>query len=815
MGMRGHGPRGMMGQKEKRSRPMRVLLGRMMHYLGRFRRIVVVGAILSLMATIVSVIDPIILMIGINSVMVINPVLETILTLTLLYFILKVTSWAMMGINTWILAGAQAGFIQNIQEDIYAKLLRSDLSYHKGEQSGNVTSRVTSDTVELGTGVQVLIDFASQALMLVSSFVLLFVVSPFIALTSLVVLPGVLFITVLFGTVGQRIMLASRRASGEVSGQIAENLSGIHVAKAFNREEELAEKMMDLNQKSYHHGFRFMILMSAMQPLVRSIGQFALAAMLFVAGSLAVGTLPSLNLGEVFLGITLIGRFLWPLLALSMMFTQVQSSMAAMDRVSDVLDSKPAISDAADAVPLEDECDGISFQDVTFEYVTDTPVLNNVNFSIEPGEMVAIVGHTGAGKTTIAALVNRFYDPKEGGIFIGGQDLRLVTQQSLHDSMSLIPQEPYLFDDSIFENIRYGSPEATDEEIYEICKIIGANEFIEVLADGYDTIIIEGGKNLSAGQRQMITIARTMLADPKILILDEATSRLDAYSESLVQDAQERLFSNRTTIVIAHRLTTIANASRVFVFDHGDLVEEGTHEELLALNGVFKSLYDTYYAHQGIDEITEEVAEMAKSEVEKHGVAEETPIQSGPGMMMMGMGGGMHGGMGGGMGGMKPSPEMIEKIKERYKSDPDSIPPPMREMIEKMIEAEGKPDDKKSDLRTSEMIGHSGPAGSGRPSPEMINMMKERYKSDPDSIPPNMRTRLQELIEAEEMTDDKKDEVSKRETVGHGGPIGSGRPTPEMIEKLKEQYKADPDSLPPNVREMIARRIAEDEESED
>jgi ABC-type glutathione transport system ATPase component len=317
--------------------------------------------------------------------------------------------------------------------------------------------------------------------------------------------------------------------------------------------------------------------------------------------------------------------------------------------------------------------------------------------------------------------------------------------------MSLIPQEPYLFDDTIFENIRYGRPEATDEEIYAICKEIGANEFIEVLAEGYDTVIIEGGKNLSAGQRQMITIARTMLADPKILILDEATSRLDAYSESLVQDAQERLFSNRTTIVIAHRLTTIANASRVFVFDHGDLVEQGTHEELLALNGVFKSLYDTYYAHQGVEELTEEVAEVAKSEVEKHGV-KESPTPSGPGMMMMGMSGGMGAGMGhGGMGGMKPSPEMIEKIKERYKKDPDSIPAPMREMIEQMFEVE-------------------------------------------------------------KMGDDKKKEVGKQETIGHSGPIGSGRPTPEMIEKLKEQYKTDPDSLPPNVREMIARRIAEDEE---
>jgi ABC-type multidrug transport system fused ATPase/permease subunit len=745
------GPGGMLRKKEKRSRPVRLLLGKMVYYLGKFKRIVMIGAILSIAATLVGVINPLVLRAGINSVY-LEGSLNILYTLTVVFLILAILSWVMSGINTWIMSVAQAGLVQNVQEDVYRHLVNADLSYHKSEQAGNVTSRVTSDATSLSTGIQVLISFASQILTLAFSFILLWLMSPFLALTSLIVVPGILFIAGLFGTVGQRIMLASQRAAGEVSGQIAENLSGIHVAKAFNREDELADNLMTLNQKSYKHGFRFMILMTAMQPLMMSIGQFAVAAMLFVAGSFAVGTLPILQLGDIFLGVALVRGILFPLLGLSMMATQVQSSLAAMDRVTDVLESKPAITDAPDAVPLKPESDGIVFNDVTFEYVKEVPVLKRVNFAINPGETVAIVGHTGAGKTTIAALVNRFYDPTDGAVYIGDQNIREVQQQSLHHEMSLIPQEPYLFDDTIMENIRYGNLDAADEQIYELCEILGANEFIEVLADGYQTKIIQNGKNLSAGQRQMITIARTMLADPKILVLDEATSRLDAYSESLVQDAQERLFSNRTTIVIAHRLTTITNASRIFVFDHGELVEQGTHEELLALDGVFKALYDTYYAHQGVEELTEEVVEVAKTEVEKHGV-KETPVQAGAGMMMMSMGGGMNPGMGhGGMGGgMKPSPEMIEKIKERYQSDPDSIPPAMREMIEKMIEVDS-------------------------------------------------------------MGDDTKTKVGKQETIGHGGPIGSGRPTPEMIEKLKEQYKTDPDSLPPNVREMIARRISEDEE---
>lgn len=272
---------------------------------------------------------------------------------------------------------------------------------------------------------------------------------------------------------------------------------------------------------------------------------------------------------------------------------------------------------------------------------------------------------------------------------IGEQDLKDITLESLHGTVSLIPQEPYLFDDTIMENIRYGRPDATDENIANLCRIIGANEFIEVLADGYDTLIIEGGKNLSAGQRQMITIARTMLADPRILILDEATSRLDAYSESLVQDAQAKLFSDRTTVVIAHRLTTIANASRIIVFDHGEIVEEGTHEELLALNGTFKALYDTYYAHQGFEELTEETARAAEEEVAKAGVE----LDSAPTQGAMGMGMGMMGRMGGHGGGHgPPNPEMMQKMMEEMTPEMreemmkhlDSLPPEMRERVEKM-----------------------------------------------------------------------------------------------------------------------------------
>ncbi len=668
------GPRRLSGKREKRSRPVRLLLGRMFGYLGPFKRVMAVGSVFALIGTLVAVFEPLVLKMGIDVVFGAGGTFDALLLLVVLYVVLKITSWTLRSINTWILASAQAGFVQRVQSDVYGHLVNADLSYHKSEQSGNVTSRVTTDTVSLTTGVQVMIDFASQILMIISSLYLLWSASAQLALTSLIVVPGVAFIMILFGTVGQRIMLASQRAYGKVSGQIAEDLSGVHIAKSFNREDEIAADMSELNQKAYHHGMRFMALMSLMQPLVRSIGQFAMAAVLFVGGSLAVGTLPALTIGEVFLGIVLIGRLMWPLLGLAMGGTQIQASLAAMDRISDVIDAKRAIADLPDAGILADESDGITFENITFSYVPDTPVLKAVDFTINPGEMVAVVGHTGAGKTTLAALINRFYDPQEGRILIGGHDLREVTLESLHNAVSLIPQEPYLFDGSIMENIRYGRPEATDKEIYDLCKIIGANEFIEVLADGYDTLVLENGKNLSAGQRQMITIARTMLANPRILILDEATSRLDAYSEALVQDAQALLFANRTTVVIAHRLTTIADASRILVFDHGALIEEGSHEELLARGGVFKALYDTYYAHQGVEELTEEVAEVAREEVSRSTKeADSKEMQMFKHMLKSG----------------EPTPELMKKMFERIPpetlrkmmSDGSDISPEMREKL--------------------------------------------------------------------------------------------------------------------------------------
>jgi len=325
-----------------------------------------------------------------------------------------------------------------------------------------------------------------------------------------------------------------------------------------------------------------------------------MVALTLYAGGYLYSESSRFSIGTIYIAAIMVQRFLRPVVHLANYFTQLQASLAAMDRIVDVLEAQPAVSDQSNAVALNASNPSIDLQNVTFSYVDGVKVIDDISLKIRAGEKIAIVGHTGAGKTTLTTLLMRFYDPHSGAILIGDQDLRTVTLDSIHSSISLIPQEPYLFADTVLENIRYGRSGATDEEIIELCELIGADRFIEALPQSYQTILSESGKSLSAGQRQMITIARAMVSDPKILVLDEATSRLDAYSESLVQIAQNKLFEGRTTIVIAHRLSTIRDVDRIAVVEKGKLVELGIHEELMDRKGVYFDLYNTYYAHQGV-----------------------------------------------------------------------------------------------------------------------------------------------------------------------------------------------------------------------
>lgn len=613
MGMRGHGGgpmRRLSMEKKKAARPLGVLLKALGGYLGKYKGLLITSGLISLVYAGTQILNPLFLSMGIDS---IDPSNSEIITLfgyemsgtiavivfASLFLVLGSLGFAINSFNTRILSKVRAYMVNDMRTDTYSKLINSSMNYIKKEQSGNITARITSDSDEVSTGIQVFISIVVQLfLLVVTFFVILFQINWQILLICLGSIPFALLLSGILSTVGRRIVLRIRRKFGEVSGKMAESLSGVAVSKSFNQEVNLSNQMKVLNQQYYKMSIQFGIMMNVIMPIISTVSSIVTSLILYVGG-----VITNLSYGEIFLGTMLAAQFLRPVTHLSMMLPTLQTSLGALDRILDVKEATPAIPDAPNAEQLNENY-SIKFDKVWFAYDLDTWVLKDVNLDVKQGEMVALVGHTGAGKTTLASmLLTRFYDIQKGSIKIGEQDIRDVTQHSLRQSIGLIPQEPYLFTASVYDNIKYGKPDATEEEIYKICQMIGADTFIQALPDGYNTIVREGGKQLSAGQRQIITIARAMLSNPQILILDEATSRLDAYSESLVQDAQRKLFKDRTTFVIAHRLSTIHDADKIVVFEKGELMEMGTHDELMKSDGIYADLYETYYSFQGIDAI--------------------------------------------------------------------------------------------------------------------------------------------------------------------------------------------------------------------
>jgi ABC-type multidrug transport system fused ATPase/permease subunit len=590
-------------QDKKLTRPPRQLFGVLWGYLKYYWKTLILVALVMVVYTAAATYQPILIQQAIDNLLgnesTSGPLdLQTLVTI---FIVLSFAVWFLQSLSTWLLVDLRTQLINSIRVDAFKKIVRADLSYHHNNQSGTVTSRVVSDAESIASGLQVFTTTLTQLLLVVATFGVLVSINIWFAAISLIAIPVAIVVSKVFGTIGRRRMLATRQAFGNVQGKLAESLAGVSIAKSFNQEERVSADIEELNEESYQMMKNLILVFILVFPSITMVSTILVFGVLWLGGYLTLTT--PITVGVIYLGTVMVQRFLRPIIQLSNNYTQLQVSLAAVDRIQDIIEANPAITNKADAVPYDYKGGKVEFDNVSFAYVEDELVLKNVNFTLEAGEKLALVGHTGAGKTTISSLLMRFYDPSKGTIRLDGQDLRDLTLNSITSNLSLVTQEPYLFASSVMENLRYGKPDATDEEILDLCTLIGADQFIEALPDGYDTVLQESGKSLSAGQRQMITIARTMLSDPKILILDEATSRLDAYSESLVQSAQKLLFKGRTTIIIAHRLSTIRDVEKILVLDGGELVEYGSHDQLISKQGKYAELYSTYYAHQGIGEI--------------------------------------------------------------------------------------------------------------------------------------------------------------------------------------------------------------------
>jgi len=520
----------------------------------------------------------------------INGLDEIVLLLLLAFVGLYLASMAQRYLLSWV--GQR--MLADLRSALFRHLQELPLSYHDNHIVGVTISRVISDVGVINQLLsQGLITLTGDSLLLAGIVIVMLSLNAQLALVTFSIVPVIVLVTMIFAHKAKLAFRKTRARNAHMIGDLAENLSGIRVIQAFANEAISTEKFNEVNGANRDAHVEAMSLSFVFLPTVEILGLAATGIVLLFGGlSVAQG---SLTLGTVIAFLAYVNRFFLPVQELSQLYATMQTAMAGGERVINLLGMEPAIKDRPDARKMPPIEGRIEFRDVHFGYRESLPVLRDINLDIPAGTMVALVGPTGAGKTSIANLIARFYDVSAGAILIDGNDIREVEQRSMRAQMGLVSQDPFIFAGSIADNIRFGAPEATAEAVMAAAEMANVSEFARDLPQAYETEIFEDGANLSVGQRQLISIARAILADPRILIMDEATSSVDMVTEALIQDALRKLLSERSAIVIAHRLSTIVNADLICVVDEGRVREMGAHSELLARRGLYYELYQRQF----------------------------------------------------------------------------------------------------------------------------------------------------------------------------------------------------------------------------
>ncbi|HSF79841.1 MAG TPA: ABC transporter ATP-binding protein [Anaerolineales bacterium] len=499
------------------------------------------------------------------------------------------------GGQRYLLSWVGQRVLANLRGELFRHLQRLSLGYHDTHIVGVSVSRLINDVAEINELLsQGVITLVGDFIVLAGIIVVMITMNPRLALFTFLVLPLMFLATYLFSRVARGAFRDTRSKVARVVGDLAEDISGMRAIQAFAQEQATQERFKQINIENRNAYIRAMSLSFIFLPSVEFLGMLATAIVLWFGGRAV--TQGQVTLGVMVAFLTYVTRFFQPIQELSRLYTTLQSAMAGGEQVLKMLDTEPEVADSSGAIEMPPVLGEVELEHVSFRYRENTPlVLQDLSLTIQPGQTVALVGPTGAGKTTIANLVARFYDVSEGTVRIDGIDIRQVTQASLRKQVRVVPQDPFLFSRSIAENIRYGKPDASDQAIEQAARMANAHEFIAALPEGYQTRVQEGGVNLSVGQRQLLSIARAILADPRILILDEATANIDTVTEVLIQGAMERLLHGRTAIVIAHRLSTVRNADWIYVLEATRIAEQGTHHDLLARRGLYYDLHERQF----------------------------------------------------------------------------------------------------------------------------------------------------------------------------------------------------------------------------
>ena len=520
--------------------------------------------------------------------------LRVIYAMVAVYVFVNLATWGLTYVQTVGMGWIGQHMILDIRNALFGHLQSLSLQFYSEQKAGWIISRLTNDIENFNTllndGVQNLV---KNGLTLIGVFIAIFFVDWRLALATVSILPIMVVGTTVFRIESWKAYRAAREAVAEVAAHLQENVSGMRVVQAFTGEKRSSGRFDERNWSYRRANARSTLLSAVYFPSVELLGSVGLGVVLLYGGFRVVNG--EMSVGELVAFVGLLNMFFQPIQQLSQLYSDLQSTLASLEKVFAVLDTESDRADSPDAKDLDALSGDVEFDRVSFAYGEDA-ILDDVSFRIKPGETLAIVGETGAGKSTVVKLLSRFYDPTRGKVRIDGQDLRDVRGSSLRKYMGVVLQDTFLFTGTIKDNIRYGRPDATDEEIIAAARTVGADDFIRRFPEGYETQVRERGGRLSVGERQLVAFARALLADPKLLVLDEATSSVDLATEARIETALDSLLAGRTSIVIAHRLSTVRRADRVLVMGEGRVIEEGTHEELLSRPSAYRRLYESQFA---------------------------------------------------------------------------------------------------------------------------------------------------------------------------------------------------------------------------
>ena len=566
---------------------------RILSYLGPYRRPLLAVCVLAIMGTLLALTGPILLGRAIDTYIALGDMIGLVSNAAIMLAVYLGRGLIHM-VQGFIMVTIGQKFVARLRESLFGHIQTLSMAYHDHHKAGDLMSRVSNDTDVISqTLSNGLIEFTTNILTLGGIMVTMFFLNWQLALGTVTIIPVMVGITALVTKRSRKAFRSVQRNLGALNAVMEENIAGIRVVQAFAQEDATFEKFAAQNRTYRMAGTTADIITAALGPMFTTMATLTIAATALLGGWLALKGI--IRIGVIATFIIYIRTFFRPMRMIAMLYNQLQSAVAGAERIFTVLDTQPEVQDAADSLSLPEVFGAVRFEKVNFAYELEKPVLVDIDIDVKPGQTVALVGPTGAGKTTIANLLSRFYDVSRGRICIDGHDIRNVRQDSIRRQLGIVLQDTFLFSATVMENIRYGRLDATEEEVMEAATLSNADTFLRHLPKGYQTMVSEQGHNFSQGQCQLISIARAILADPRILILDEATSSVDTRTEAHIQEALLHLLEGRTAFVIAHRLSTIRNADTILVINDHRIIERGTHEELMDEGGFYHDLYATQF----------------------------------------------------------------------------------------------------------------------------------------------------------------------------------------------------------------------------